>query len=156
MSKAMISGTFDPVTVGHIDIIKRAANLFDEVIVVMFVNSSKQTYFTEEQRFEMLRLSCVGIDNVKCDISDRLLAAYVIDNNIDVIVKGIRNIVDYELEYQMFVINNVIDKRIETFFIPARPEHIHVSSTVVREMLRYNVDISSYVTESVKNYIMER
>jgi pantetheine-phosphate adenylyltransferase, bacterial len=155
MSQALIAGTFDPITLGHIDIIKRAANVFNDVTAVIFNNSSKRTYFTAEQRFYMLKLACADFPNVMCDMSDGLLAEYVISRNIDVIVKGVRDSSDFSVEYQMYVINNGIDNRIETFFIPSKPEHIHVSSTVVREFLKYNVDIKDYVSESVKKYIEE-
>lgn len=155
MVKALIGGTFDPITVGHLDLIKRAANVFNEIVVVMFNNSSKHMYFTTEQRFHMLRLTCEEMSNVTCHMSDGLLVAYVCEHNIDVIVKGIRNAQDFDIEYQMAVINHGIDKRIETFFLPSRPEYLHVSSTVVREFLKYNVDIKDYVTESVRKYIEE-
>jgi len=155
MARALISGTFDPVTVGHLDIIKRAAAVFDEVYAVVFNNSSKRTHFTADQRIDMLKLACAGINNVTCDTSDGLLVEYAVTHNIDVIVKGIRNASDFDNEYQMSVINHGIDNKIETFFIPSRPEHIHVSSTVVREFMKYNVDFGDYVSESVKKYIEE-
>lgn len=155
MAKALIGGTFDPITIGHADLIKRAAVVFDSVSVVMFRNSTKTTLFNNEQRFNMIKLVCGDIDNVTCDMSDRLLVDYVRENNIDVIVKGVRNAADFDNEYQMAVVNHGIDNRIETLFIPSRPEHIHISSTIVREFLRYNVDISDYVTEPVKNFIRE-
>ena len=155
MAKALIGGTFDPVTVGHVDIIKRAAAVFDEVYAVIFNNSSKHTYFTAEQRFDMLKLVCSDFSNVSCDMSDGLLAGYVTEHGIDVIVKGVRDSSDFGIEYQMYVINKSIDSKIDTFLIPSRPEHIHVSSTVVREFLKYNTDIKDYVTAPVKKYIEE-
>ena len=155
MARALISGTFDPVTIGHLDIIKRAAGVVDEVYAVIFENSSKRTYFTAEQRFDMLKLACAGLTNVTCDISDGLLVRYMQTHDINVIAKGIRNTSDFDDEYQMAAINHGIDNKIETFFIPSRPEHIHVSSTVVREFIKYNVDFGDYVPESVKKYIGE-
>lgn len=153
MAKALIGGTFDPITIGHADLVKRAAAVFDHVSVVMFRNSAKTAVFNIEQRFDMIKLVCSDIDNVSCDISDGLLVDYVRKHSIDVIVKGVRNGSDFDNEYQMAVINHGIDKRIETFFIPSRPEYIHVSSTVIREFIRYGVEISDYVTKPVKKYI---
>ena len=155
MAKALIGGTFDPITVGHVDIINRAAAVFDEVCAVIFNNSGKRTYFTAEQRFDMLKLACSGISNVSCGMSDGLLAGYVTEHGIDVIVKGVRDSSDFGIEYQMYVINNGFDSRIDTFLVPSRPEHIHVSSTVVREFLKYNTDIKDYVPVQVKKYIEE-
>jgi len=151
----IVPGVFDPVTVGHVDVIIRAAELFDKIYVASFRNSSKNTMFTLEERHEMLNLACDGTDKDKVivDATDELLADYAKLKGARYIVKGVRNVVDYEYEYDLYMINREIGNGIETLFFPAKPEHLYISSTFVREMIRYGRDISNYVPEKVAGYI---
>jgi len=152
----VIPGTFDPMTNGHYDIILRAAKIFEKVYVVPFDNSAKKTMFTYEERREMLRLAFEeqGAEKIMVDGSDGvLLAEYAKLKGAKFIVKGIRNIMDTEYEFELFRINKEIGDGIDTMFIPAKSEHLFISSTFVREMILYNKDISAYVPVKVKEYI---
>lgn len=153
IKRALISGSFDPVTVGHVDVIQRALKLFDEVWAVIFQNSLKHTQFTLEQRVEMLTLACEGMENVKIGVSNDMTSRYALDNGITAVVKGVRGMTDFEYEYKMHIINGGVYQGIETVLLPSKPEYLHVSSTVVKEFLKYGADISAYVPAKVKEYI---
>ena len=149
---ALIPGSFDPITRGHLDVIERTAALFDEVIVAVFDNSEKRTLFTAEQRLEMAELAVKDIPNVKADLSNGLLAEYAEKHNA-VLVKGVRNVTDFDYEYWLAAINRNMDEKIETIFLPASAEVQHISSTVVREMLKYGRSLDSLVPKEVNDYI---
>ncbi len=151
MKRALIPGSFDPVTVGHEDIIARAAALFDEVIVCAFVNANKTYMFSEEERLEFLLAVADGYDNVSADVSRSLVTAYARENDCDVIVKGCRSGLNFEDEYEQALINRELDPEIETVLLPASPELSFVSSTMVREMIRYGVDCSQYVPKAIRD-----
>lgn len=150
--KAVISGSFDPVTIGHIDLIERTSKLFDQLVVLVMQNSAKETMFTLDQRCQAVKAACSGLSNVSVDKSQGLLSDYVKNNNIDVIVKGVRNSIDYEYEKDMYRINNQIGD-CETMLIFSRPELEYCSSTFVREMLKYKRDISGYVPSEALEYL---
>lgn len=148
--KAIIPGSFDPITLGHLDIIKRAAELFDEVIVLVTNNSSKKTLFNIEQRVALVRDAVCGISNVRADCDNGLLVDYIASNKIDVQIKGVRGESDFSYESELFGIYNKISENkyngfCETLFMPTKPEFAHVSSTFVREMLKYGEDCSYLV-----------
>ncbi len=145
---AVLPGSYDPVTKGHMDIIVRAAKLFDEVRVLLCVNSSKSYCFTEEQRLEMLRAACKALDNVTVEKYDGLLADYVTEQGVCAIVKGVRNTTDFEYESWMAAVNGTLSET-ETVFLPADPTLSFINSTMVRELLRYGKDVSAYVPEAV-------
>ena len=153
MKRALIPGSFDPVTVGHEDIIARAAALFDEVIVCAFVNAEKTYMFSDEDRLEFLISVAENYDNVSADLSNSLVTAYAKENGCDVIVKGCRSGMNFEDEYEQALINRELDPDIETVILPASPELSFVSSTMVREMIRYGVDCSQYVPKAIRNKI---
>ena len=150
MKRALIPGSFDPVTVGHEDVIVRASSLFDEVIVCAFVNTSKTYMFSEEERLEFLISLSENYDNVSADLSHSLVTAYAKENGCDVIVKGCRSGLNFEDEYEQAMINRELDPDIETLLIPASPELSFVSSTMVREMIRYGVDCSQYLPKCIR------
>lgn len=137
MKRALITGSFDPPTLGHIDVIRRTAAIFDEVTVCVCHNSSKNGTYTPALRMEMLRRSLTDLANVRVDQWDGLVADYAAANSVDVIVKGIRCAADYEYE-EMIAQVNLLNAPIETMFISAAPEYRFISSTVAREMIRYN------------------
>lgn len=145
MKKVLIPGSFDPITAGHYDLAVRAAQLFDKVYVVGFVNSEKQGFFKPEVRFEAMRAAFSEIDNIICDMSDGTVVDYAAENQIDAIVKGARNGSDFDYELSLSMINRSLLPVIDTLIIPTKPELIHVSSTVVRELIRYGKDFSKYV-----------
>ena len=164
----VIPGTFDPVTNGHLDLIKRTLKMFDKIYVVSFENSAKKTMFDDIERLEMLKLACGDIEDIKdingmnkieIDATNELLVDYAKSKNAGFIIKGIRNSSDYEYEYSMFLINREIgnDRNdIETVLLPAKSEHLYISSTFVREMIKYKRDISKYVPEKVNKFIISR
>ena len=153
MKRALIPGSFDPVTVGHEDIIARAAALFDEVIVCAFVNTEKSYMFSEEDRLEFLLAVAGEFDNVSADLSHSLVTAYAEENDCGVIIKGARSGLDFENEYNQAMINRELNADIETLILPASPELSFVSSTMVREMIRYVVDCSQYVPKAIRDRI---
>ncbi len=153
MKRALIPGSFDPITLGHVDIIERAAQIFDEVVVGVFDNSEKKTLFTPEERLEMAKLATSCYPNVKADLSNGLLAEYAVNIGATTLVKGIRNCSDFEYEYWLAAINRNMTEKIETIFIPARAEYQHISSTVVREMLKYGRSCEDLVPTVVEEYM---
>ena len=154
----IIPGMFDPLTNGHLDVIVRALKIFEKIYVVSFENSAKKTMFNLDERREMLRLGCNGIagnEKITVDATSALLADYAKSKGAGIIIKGVRNIIDYEYEYMLYNINKEINGDIETLFIPSKPEYLYISSSFVREMIRYERDISGYVPEKVKDYIVK-
>ena len=157
-SICVIPGTFDPVTNGHVDLIERAARLFDKIYVTAFGNSAKKTMFGLEDRKKMLELACkdvYGCEKIMVEATTELLAAYVKAKNAGFIVKGTRNSIDYEYEYMLYLINKEIGDGLETLFFPSKESHLYLSSTFVREMLAYDRDISDFVPAKVRDYIGE-
>ena len=158
---AIIPGTFDPVTNGHLDVIARAVNLFDTIYVTSFDNSAKRTMFNSEERLEMLRLACLSLDidkssleKIRIDATSQLVADYAKSKGADYLIKGIRGMIDYEYEYNLFSINREIGGNIDTILFPAKNEHMYISSTFVREMISYGRDISKYVPTQVADFIV--
>lgn len=152
---AVVPGSYDPVTIGHLNIIRRTAELFDEVRAVVFKNSAKKYMFTEEQRFEMLKISCRDIPNVKVELSEELLADYVVKIRASAIVKGVRNNSDFEYESWLASINHSVDDSVETLFLPSHSELSYINSTVVRELLLYGKNVEKYVPKEIFEYIHE-
>jgi len=149
----IVPGTFDPVTNGHLDIIKRAAKLFDKVYAAAFVNSAKHNMFDSEERREMLRLACLDLDKVTVENADGLAADYAAHKGAGFLVRGVRGTADYEYEHNLFFIHREIGANIETVFLPAKSEHLYISSAFVREMIKYKRDISAYVPARAAEYI---
>ena len=150
MKRAIYPGSFVPVTLGHLNIIKRAAVMFDELIVCVSVNSSKPSgLFTPEERVDLLRRVTEGLANVRVDCSDRLVAEYARRNQARVLVKGLRAVSDYEAEIQMAMINTKLYSRLDTVFLYTSPKYAYLSSSVVKEMARYGADLSDFVPRQI-------
>lgn len=147
--KALISGSFDPVTNGHIDLIKRTAALFDTVTVGIFINSAKKYYFSESERVAMLTEALKDCDNVDIRLCSGLVARYVEENEIDAVVKGVRNMTDCDYEITMAKTNKKIYEGCETLLLPSSPEFEDVSSSTVKALYSYGEDISKYVPDCV-------
>ncbi len=150
IKKAVIPGSYDPITLGHLDLIKRSAEYFDEVTVLICVNSSKRGFVDPQVRKLLAEDAVSSLKNVKVDCCGGLFADYCHENGINVVVKGIRNTADYSYEAELKAYNDRIflDKHgraPETFFIQSADEYMHASSTFVREMLKYNEDVKKYV-----------
>ena len=149
MKIAVYPGSFDPVTNGHLDIIRRAARIFDTVIVTVFTNNSKKCAFSIDQRMDMLRSATRNIANVQVDSSDRLLVHYMQEKAVKVIIKGVRRISDFEYEFQMALANHQQDKEIETLFMMTASEYSHLSSSLVRELAAYGGNLTDLVPDEV-------
>lgn len=149
MKIAVYPGSFDPVTLGHLNIMERAAKLYDKVIVCVMQNSAKKCLFTPDERVEMIRSAAEHISNVEVDCCIGLLAEYVNNVGACAVVKGLRSQTDFEQEYAMAVINRGLVRRAETVFLPALPSLMHVSSTVAKELARYDSDLTGYLPEAI-------
>ena len=157
MKIAIYPGSFDPITLGHLDIIRRAALCFDKVFVCVMDNCDKKSHmFPAEKRLEMLRRSVEEFPNVEAELYRGLLADYAREKGGHVIVKGLRNATDFDLEYQMAAINRGIWAELETVFLPASVEYQHFSSTMVREMIRYHQPLEKYVPAPVAEELMRQ
>ena len=147
MKIAVCPGSFDPITFGHLDIVRRASGMFDRVIVAVLKNSAKQCTFSVAERVAMIEDSVRGIPNVTAASFDGLLADYTRIVNASVIVKGLRAMSDFEYEFQMALINQKINPDVETVFLSSRSEYMFMSSNIVREIARVGGDISQFVPE---------
>ena len=144
MKRVVCPGSFDPITFGHIDIISRASKMFDEVVIAVLVNKTKSTLFTVPERIEMITEVTSKFPNVRVDSWSGLLVDYCETNGIDVIVKGLRAITDFDYELQMSQINLQL-KGVETLFMSTAPAHSFLSSSLVKEIASYNGDVSNYI-----------
>lgn len=157
MRRAIYPGSFDPVTLGHLDIIKRAAAIFDELVVCVSVNSAKAGgLFSPEERVELIRLVTDDLPNVKVDSSQELLADYAKRNRARVLVKGLRAVSDYESEIQMAMVNAKLYPRLDTVFLYTRPKYAYLSSTVVKELARYGADLSDFVPRQIIGQVRDK
>ena len=157
MSLAICPGSFDPITLGHLDIIRRAAQIFDKVIVCIMFNSMKtKPMFTIDERVDMVKKVIGGLPNVEVDTSDGLLAEYAKRHEGAVLIKGIRATSDFEYEFQMDHINKKINPGLDTMFLAANEKFTFLSSSVVREMAAYGADLSGFVPLEIKDEIAVR
>ncbi len=149
MSIAIYPGSFDPITLGHLDIIKRAARQFDKLIVCVMVNSEKHGLFTPPERVELIRRVTRHLSNVEVDLSYDLLSDYAKGKHATMVVKGLRAVSDYEKECQMALINRKLNPELDTMFLPARQNFTYLSSSIVKEMARYHVNLNGYVPREI-------
>ena len=156
MRTAICPGSFDPVTLGHIDIIKRASKLFDRVIVAVLVNVEKQPWFTIDERMDLLRKATKGIDNIEIAGFDGLLVEFAAQNNTSAIVKGLRAVSDFEYEFQMALTNRKLAPDVETMFLTTSTEHMYLSSSIVKQVGLWGGDISPFVPDCVHDEILMR
>ena len=153
MNVAIVPGSFDPITNGHLDIIKRTSELFDTVYVCILSNSSKQTLFSVDERVELIKRTTKDIKNVKVEAFSGMLVDYARKKNSHCIVKGLRAVTDFEYEYQMSLTNKQLAPEIETFFIATNLKYAYLSSSIVKEVARYAGDISGMVPHEIINDI---
>ena len=157
LSRAIYPGSFDPVTFGHIDIIKRSSEMFDEVIVGVLNNSAKNPLFTAEERKQMLEQAVEEYKNVSVISFDGLLIDYMMQNDISIIVRGLRAITDFEYELQIAQSNRKVSKyKIDTVFLTTSIEYSYLSSSIVREYASYGTDVSDFVPEHVVKKLENR
>ena len=149
MKIAIYPGSFDPVTSGHLNIIRRAAKIFDRLIVCVMINSGKKPMFSQEERVDFIRRVTQDIPNVEVDSSDELLAEYAKKKGGCVIIKGLRAGSDFENEFQMALINHKINPELDTMFLTAEHQHMFLSSSIVKELGRYDVDLADFLPEQI-------
>ena len=156
MKTAIYPGSFDPVTLGHINIIKRAAAAFDKVIVCVMVNSEKNGgVFTPEERLDMLKKS-IHVDNVEFDVNNGLLAEYARKKGARVLVKGLRAVSDFESEVQMAMINSKLNPDLDTVFFPSSEKYTYLSSSVAKEMARYHADLTEFLPREILDDVKKK
>ena len=153
---AIVPGSFDPITYGHIDIIKRSAQLFDEVIVAILVNPDKKYLFTLEEREEMINESIKDFNNVKVDSFSGLLVYYAKKVNSTVIVRGLRAVSDFEYEMQLTFMNKALDDNIETFYMMANKQYSFISSSIVKGVSGFGADLSKFVPKHVEERLEKK
>ena len=157
MRRAIYPGSFDPVTLGYLDVIKRAAAIFDELIVCVSVNSAKDGgLFSPEERVELIRRVTEELPNVTVDCSRELVAEYAKSHRARVLVKGLRAVSDYESEIQMAMLNAKLYPRLDTVFLYTRPKYAFLSSTVVKELARYGADLSDFVPRQIIQQVRDK
>ena len=158
MKIAIYPGSFDPITQGHLNIIKRAAACFDKLIVCVMVNASKKNsgLFTPEERVELIRKTVEKLPNVEVDYSSELVAEYAKAKKACTLIKGLRAVSDYEYELQMALINARLNPRLETMFIPSSAKYTYISSSVVKELASYGADLTDFVPREIIGDINEK
>ena len=156
MRTAICSGSFDPITLGHLDVIRRAAACFDRVCVCVSPNAEKRNQmFTPEQKLLLVRTAVADLPNVEAELFPGLLADFAVDHGANVIVRGVRNVTDFDVEYQMALINRGIHPELETFLLPASPAYQHFSSSMAREMIRYGQPLEKYLPAAILPLVRE-
>ncbi len=154
--KAIFPGSFDPITFGHLDIIGRASKIFDEVVILLMENPAKNYSFTKEQRIQMVKESVKDYPNVSVDCGEGLTVNYAKAHSINILIRGIREIMDYEYEMQQATINMLMNGEIETFFMLAKPEFSFLSSSATRIVAQNGGDISQFVPDEIKDMIYKK
>ncbi|MDL2292683.1 pantetheine-phosphate adenylyltransferase [Acholeplasma sp. OttesenSCG-928-E16] len=152
MKVGLYSGSFDPITNGHLDIIKRSAALFDKVVVLIGINIEKKYMFSLEERKKMVSEACMDFKNVTIDCTDLLTVEYSKKHNINFLIRSIRNSEDYSVENKLSYFNKELDSNLETIFLLADEKYRHISSSSIKELHAYGQDISKYVPYAVLKY----
>lgn len=153
LAKALVPGSFDPITIGHMNIIKRAAKLFDRVYVTAFINAAKTPRFDADSKLEMIKAACAELDNVVCDKNDGMLADYCAENGITAVVKGVRNSADFEYEKNMAEINRDKNPELDTLFLPAEPGFEEISSSALCKLIIDGGDYEKYLPKETVDIV---
>ena len=158
MKTAIYPGSFDPITLGHLNVIKRAASCFDKLIVCVTVNSEKMTtgLFTPDERVELIRRVVTKLPNVEVDQSTLMISEYARQKKACTLIKGLRAVSDYEKELQMALINRKLNPRLDTMFLPSSTKYTYISSSVVKEMAYYGADLSDFVPREIIGDVNEK
>ncbi|MDY6795950.1 MAG: pantetheine-phosphate adenylyltransferase [Actinomycetota bacterium] len=155
MTVAICPGTFDPITCGHLDVIKRACSFFERFIIAVAANPVKEPLFDLEERVYLLKKATCDLEEVEVCSFDTLLIDFAREVGANAVIKGLRAISDFEYEFQMAQINQAMDEKIETFFVMASAEYTFISSSAVREMASYGGSIKGLVPESIERELVE-
>ena len=156
MKKAVYPGTFDPLTIGHLDIIKRASRFVDELHVVVADNYKKIPTFTTEERIDMIKRVTADIENIIVTSTEDLIVRYAERNHIDLMIRGLRNIPDYENEYALYQFNRNLNRNIETIILFPSSRNHFVSSSAIKELITHHADISPYVPKEIINDVQKK
>ena len=154
--KAIYPGTFDPITNGHIDLVKRAAKLFDHVVIAIAQSSRKQPLFCLEERVELAQQALADIENVSVDGFSGLLADYALSKGATVLIRGVRIVADFEYEYQLADVNRKLNPELESVLLTPGAEHGHISSTIVRDVAAHYGDVSHFVHPVVEQALIKK
>lgn len=156
LKTAIYPGSFDPITKGHLDVLKRAANIFDKVIIVVSVNVNKKSFLPLEDRLRLIKDVCKDIPNVEVDSFDGLTIEYAKSKNANVLIRGLRAVSDFEYEMQLSQANSALCKDIHTVFLITKPRYNFISSGTVREIALMKGDVSKFVPGTVAKYLEEK
>lgn len=156
MRRAIYPGSFDPITKGHLDVIGRAAHLFDELVVAVAENDQKQSLFSAEERVEMIRSAAVGIGNIRVVQFQGLLVEFARAEEAVVVVRGLRAVSDFEFEFQMALMNRKLWPSLETIFVTPREEYTYLSSRIVKEIARLGGNVQAFVPPPVAQALAQR
>ena len=153
---AIYPGTFDPITLGHLDILQRAAKLFDHVIITLAINSSKTPLFSKEERLEFIRDAVKNIPNVSVDSFEGMLIKFAEKMNASAVIRGLRAISDFEFEFQLALMNRKQNQEITTVFLMPHEKYTYLNSTIIREVAKFGGDVSSFITPLVLKKLTEK
>jgi pantetheine-phosphate adenylyltransferase len=153
---AIYAGTFDPITNGHLDVIERAASLFDKIIVLIAVNAQKQSLFTVEERAEMAREAIKHIENVQVDIHKGLIVEYAQRQKAIALIRGVRAISDFEYEFLFALMNRKLDEQITTVFLMPHEKYTYLNSSIIRELARLHQNVDEFVSPFVAAKLKEK
>lgn len=156
MRKALYPGTFDPVTIGHMDIIERAAKLYDELIIAIMVNPRKKCTFDSKERKALIEKCIRNLPNVRVVIGDGLTVDLADREGCNTLIRGIRAVADYEYELAQATANLMLNNRVETLFMVARPEYSFLSSSIAKEIAIFDGDITNFIPEEIKKEVYDR
>ncbi|NQT96742.1 MAG: pantetheine-phosphate adenylyltransferase [Candidatus Marinimicrobia bacterium] len=156
MKRVIYPGTFDPVTFGHLDIAKRASKLFDEVIFVVAVNPAKTSFFTTEERVDLIKAVAIDIPNIEVTSTKNLIADFAHEVSAIALIRGLRHVSDFEYEFQMAMMNYHLNPEVSTILLIPDEKYIHLNSTVIKDIVRLNGDVSDYVPALVLDAIRRK
>lgn len=156
MKIAIYPGSFDPITKGHLDILKNASGIFDKVIIAVARNGEKKGFLSTEERVELIKKSIEGLDNVEVDAFEGLTIEYAKKRGAEILIRGLRAVSDFEYEMQLSQTNSALCDEIKTVFLTTKPKYNFISSSTIREILQNNGDISKFVPQAVNGYLTQR
>lgn len=156
MKIAIYPGSFDPITKGHLDILKNASGIFDKVIIAVAHNGEKKGFLSTEERVELIKRSIEGLDNVEVDAFEGLTIEYAKKQGAEILIRGLRAVSDFEYEMQLSQTNSALCDEIKTVFLTTKPKYNFISSSTIREILQNNGDISKFVPQAVNEYLTQR